>query len=76
MYEIRYMGKLKDKYNMESIISREIILYSRKVNQGLLLYWFMDRVAEYLYTYNPKNAEATKKLLETFHEKYVVPFGR
>ncbi|MBH0167163.1 DnaD domain protein [Fictibacillus sp. 7GRE50] len=76
MYDLRYMEKLRETYDMEAIVSREIILYSKRINNGLLVYWFMDRLAEYLAGYNPVNEESTRTLIDTFHEKYVVGFGK
>jgi hypothetical protein len=43
---------------------------------GLLFYWFMDRLSEYLANYNPINEESTRSLIDTFHDKYVVGFGK
>ena len=75
-FELKYIDKLAEQYEMKATIAREIINYSREVNQGLMIYWFMDRVAEYLAKNNPIDEKAARDLIINFHEKYVVPFGR
>jgi DnaD/phage-associated family protein len=75
-FDIRYMDKLWTKYGMESPISMEIIFYTKRVNHGLLIYWFTDRVAEFINTHKPVDVKNTQELLEVFHQKYVVPFGK
>lgn len=75
-YEISYMHGAYNKYDLPSEIMREVMLYNRKINNGLILHWFLDRVTDYIVTYNAKTPAATRTLLDTFHNKYVVPFGR
>ena len=76
LYELNYMRRIQVKYDLTNDVAREIILYSKRVNNGLLLYWFLDRVTEYVHRHNAKSGESAKILLDTFHEKYVVPFGK
>jgi replication initiation and membrane attachment protein DnaB len=71
-----YMNTLQEKFNMPLPIAKEIVRYSKKTNNGVIVYWFLDRVAEYVNKHDPSDAKATKELLNNFHEKYVVPFGR
>ena len=76
LYELKYLQRIEQKYNINNAVGREIILYSKRINNGLMLYWFLDRVTEYIYRHNAKSSESAKTLLNTFHEKYVVTFGR
>jgi hypothetical protein len=75
-FELKYVAKMAEFYGLEAHITQEIIRYSREVNQGLMIYWFMDRVAEFINIQNSIDENSTKKLIKIFHEKYVVPFGR
>ncbi|GIN74800.1 hypothetical protein J14TS2_52750 [Bacillus sp. J14TS2] len=74
-YEYKYMEQLYDKYKMNFDVSREIILYGRNVNQGLLLYWFLNAVSSYVYRHNVNTVEDTKNLLKVFHKEHVETFG-
>lgn len=76
VFEYRYMEKLFDKYKMDLDIGREIILYGRKINHGLMIYWFLDAVSDYVHRNNAKTVSGTKDLLNTFHNKYVKNFGK
>lgn len=76
VFEYRYIEKLNDKYNIDFNVAREVIYYGRKVNNGLMIYWFLDAVSEYIHRHNGSEAEDTKELLNIFHEKFVVDFGK
>lgn len=75
-YDIAYIDKIINKHEMKPEIARLIVLYSKGVNNGLTVYWFLDRVTEYINRFNPRDLERAQDLLEGFHHKYVVPFGR
>lgn len=75
-YAKSYMVTLQEKYEFSLPIAKEIVRYSQNTNNDLIVYWFTDRIGEYLHKHKPQNVESAKELLTTFHEKYVVPFGR
>lgn len=75
-FEIRYMNKLHDTYGLNGEIAQEIMQYNREINNGLIHYWFLDRLAEYIVNRNPQSPVSARALIDTFHEKYVASFGR
>lgn len=76
MYDIAYMDKIIKKHDMRPEVARFIVLYSKGINDGLTVYWFLDRLTEYIARFNPYDLQVAKNLIEGFHHKYVVPFGR
>jgi hypothetical protein len=75
-FEESYCKKLNEKYGFNDRMAKEIISYCRLINQGLLIYWFSDRVAEYLAKHSPRDEVAARDLIKVFHTKFVVPFGK
>lgn len=75
-FDMNYIEKLNKKYNMTFDVAKEIVLYGRKVNQGLMIYWFLDGVAEFISCHDSKTSEETTDLLHQFHQKFVLNFGK
>lgn len=75
-FEYKYMEDLHNVYNMNLDVSREIILYGKAVNHGLMIKWFLDAVSNYVSKHNGKTVESTQDLLKSFHTKFVVDFGK
>ncbi|WP_242517694.1 DnaD domain protein [Halobacillus sp. GSS1] len=75
-FEEKYIYSLYNRYGMKEEVSREVIEFSREINQGFMIYWFMNRVAEFLNYHNAQSRNAAQSLLRTFYQKYIDPFGR
>lgn len=76
VFEYRYIENLYDQYHINFDVAREIIYYGRKTNNGLMVYWFLNAVSEYIHRHKGKTVEDTKELLHLFHQKFVVNFGK
>lgn len=75
-FDLKYFQQTKTMYRLDDDIVLSIMEYTKNLNQGLMVTWFTDRVTEYIVKHKPADKKATEALLNEFHEKYVIPFGR
>lgn len=52
-----------------------VISYCMKINDGYIISWFINRVVEFLELHNAETNQATKRLINDFHQKNVLHFG-
>lgn len=76
VFETSFMEKIEYRYSIPSEISKEIVIYGRIINQGLLINWFVDSVADYIYRNDAFTVDEARKYIQEFHNKYVKDFGK
>lgn len=69
-------NRLLYKTNLNENIINVVIDYSIRINDGHVISWFTNRVAEYLEMNHVNEEEQAKQQIEKFHEMYVKNFGQ
>lgn len=75
-HDEKYLAHLESMYFLDEDMGKEILNYSKKLNQNLLIQWFTDKVAEFVVSNSPKDVKSVKALIKEFHLKYVIAMGK
>lgn len=74
--EKEIVNRIYYKSSLDEEIIDLVISYCMKINDGYIISWFINRSVEFLENHHVENRVDAQALLHTFHQKYILNFGR